>query len=171
MTARASMATLITDLRFKVGDPIVAGTPPTSVFTDDELQSALDRHRTDVLQAPLTARPTRTATGYEWLIYQAPLAFWEDGYAIQTAGWDAVTSATADTVNGRWTFTASTLPTLYITGTVYDLHGAAVEVLRAWQARVASEYDFGSDGQSFSRSQKSTQLAALAREYQRQARG
>ena len=40
MSVRTSMATLITDLRFKVGDPIVTGTPPTSVFTDDELQAA-----------------------------------------------------------------------------------------------------------------------------------
>lgn len=179
MTVRASMATLITDLRFKVGDPLVAGTPPTSVFTDDELQDALDRHRTDVLQAPLTARPTLLASGYQWLDYQARWGFWEDDATISDATWVPIAATiagtppttvyTADLLGGRWTFTASILPTLYVTGRTYDLFAAAVDVLRAWQAKAAAEFDFATDGQSFSRSQKGSAIAALALEYQRKA--
>ena len=171
MTVRASMATLITELRFKVGDPLVAGTPPTSVFTDVELQAALDRHRTDVLQAPLSARPTLTAAGYQWLDYQARWGFWEDDATISDATWVPLSVGlyTADLLGGRWTFTASILPTLYATGKVYDLYAAAVDVLRAWQAKAAAEFDFAADGQSFSRSQKGSAIAALAAEYQRKA--
>lgn len=179
MTVRASMATLITDLRFKVGDPIVAGTPPTSVFTDAELQSALDRHRIDVLQAPLTARPTLMAGGYQWVDYQSRWGFWEDDATISDATWvpiaatiagtPPVTVYTADHLGGHWTFATSILPTLYVTGKTYNLFAAAVDVLRAGQARAAAEFDFAADGQNFSRSQKGRAMAASAAEYQRYA--
>ena len=155
-----------------VGDPVVAGTPTTSVFTDQEIQDALDHHRVDVLQKRLTPRPTITSTGLDYKDYQARWGFWEDDVVIVDSSWATVTASASDELTGHWTFTASTLPPLYITGKTFDLYGAAVEVLEAWEAltRAAGEIvSFSEDGQSFTRSQKATGIATLAQEYRRKA--
>ena len=176
------MGTLIERVRLMVGDPVIAGTPTTSVFTDQQIQDILDHHRVDVLQVPLIARSTITPTGYQWLDYQARWGFWEDDVVINDATWATITAEiagtpptavyTADLLTGHWTFVASQLPTLYITGRTYDLYGAAVEVLEAWQGilRAAGEIvSFSEDGQSFTRAQKGSGMAATAQEYRRKA--
>jgi len=170
--SRGSMADLITRLRFMIGDPWIAGTPPTSTFTDNQLQDALDHHRTDVIQDRLIGRLTFTTSGAEWLDYQARWGFWEDDVLIADSTWAEVTPDTADLLTGHWTFTASEIPPLFITGKAYDLYGAAVEILEAWQGivRTAGEIvSFSEDGQSFTRAAKGTGIAALAEEYRRKA--
>ena len=57
-----------------------------------------------------------------------------------------------------------------MTGKVYDVYAAAVDLLEAWQAKVALEYNFSAEGQSFQRSQKLAQLAALAETYRKRIR-
>jgi hypothetical protein len=163
------MGVLITRLRFMVGDPQIAGTPPTSTFTDDQLQDALDHHRTDAIQLRLIPRATLSTTGAQWLDYQAPYGFWEDDAVIVGPTFATVTPATSDEMTGHWTFTTSTLPNLYITGKAYDLYGAAVEILEAWQGMVSGDFDFSEDGQSFSLSQRGRGLASQAAEYRRKA--
>jgi hypothetical protein len=169
--SRTSMAVLITRVRFMVGDPLIAGTPVTSTFTDDQIQDALDHHRTDVIQLRLIPRATLTTTGAQWKDYQAPCGFWEDDVVIVDPTFNAVTPATSDELTGHWTFTVSTLPNLYITGKAYDMYGAAAEILEAWSGIVRAEgdFDFSEDGQSFSRSQKGRGLDAQAAEYRRKA--
>lgn len=173
MTARTSMGVLITRLRLMVGDPLIAGTPPTSTFTDDQMQDALDHHRTDVLQDLLVPRYSIATNGTtQWLDYQARAGFWEDDVVIVNASWAAVTPTTSDELTGHWTFATSTLPPLRITGKTYDMYGAAVEILEAWSAsiRAAGEIvSFSEDGQSVTRSQKTTGLSSLAQEYRRKA--
>lgn len=171
--ARSSMADLITRLRFMVGDPLIAGTPPTSTFTNDQMQDALDHHRTDVIQDLLIPRRSvSTAGNAQWLDYQAS-GFWEDDVVIVDATWTAVTPTTSDELTGHWTFAASKLPPLRITGKTYDLYGAAVEILEAWAGIVrAGEGEivsFSEDGQSFTRAPRSSGLSSLAQEYRRKA--
>lgn len=171
--SRTGMATLITRLRFMIGDPLIAGTPPTSTFTSDQLQDALDHHRTDVIQDRLIPRATITQTGAQWLDYQARWGFWEADVVIVDPTWITVTPATEDLLTGHWTFTTTTFPNLYITGKVYDLYGAAVDILEAWAGIVRAGdgeiVSFAEDGQSFTRAPRSAGLSALAAEYRRKA--
>lgn len=168
------MAALITRVRLMVGDPLIAGTPPTSTFTDDQVQDALDHHRTDVIQDLLVARYSVASNGNaQWLDYQATSGFWEDDVVIVDASWAAVTPTTSDEMTGHWTFATSKLPPLRITGKAYDLYGAAVEILEAWAGIVrAGEGEivsFSEDGQSFTRAPRSSGLSSLAQEYRRKA--
>lgn len=167
------MSVLITRLRLMVGDPLIAGTPPTSQFTDDQMQDALDHHRTDVIQDLLVARYSIASNGNtQWLDYQARSGFWEDDVVIVDVAWAAVTPTTSDEMTGHWTFAASKLPPLRITGRTYDLYGAAVEILEAWAGIVRAGGEivsFAEDGQSVTRAPKGTGLSALAEEYRRKA--
>lgn len=167
------MAVLITRVRLMVGDPLIAGTPVTSTFTDDQIQDALDHHRTDVIQDSLIPRATITAAGAQWLDYQARFGFWEDDVVLVDAAWSAVTPTTSDEMTGHWTFTTTKLPPLYITGRAYDVYGAAVEILEAWAGIVRSGegeiVSFAEDGQSFTRAPRSAGLSSLAEEYRRKA--
>ena len=63
MSVRTGMADLITQVRTLIGDPVVAGTPPTSTYTDQQVQDALDAHRTQVRNAPLSPLQTIAAGG------------------------------------------------------------------------------------------------------------
>ena len=164
------MAALIERVRLMVGDPVVAGTPPTSVFTDQQIQDALDQHRTDVIQARLIPRAKLTANGAQWLDYQARWGFWEADLVLEDRAFATLTPTTSDLLTAHWTFTTSQLPPVYITGKSYDIYGAAVEILEAWQVmNGGGDFDFSEDGQSFSLSQRGTGLASLANEYRRKA--
>jgi hypothetical protein len=165
--ARATMATLITRTRLLIGDP--AG--GSQVFTDDQVEDALDSHRVEVVQAPLRDILSFAPGGAApWLEYFAPRGNWEEDEVLADTTYTAVTPTTSDRQIGRWTFAASKTPPLYITGKVYDLHGAAVELLGAWLAKLKLEFDFETDGQVFDRSQKRRALEGLAADYRRLAR-
>ena len=165
------MAALIERVRLMVGDPVIAGTPTTSVFTDQQIQDALDHHRTDVFQDRLVPRPTPTPTTVDYKDYQARAGFWEDDVTIVDATWTAVTPAGEDLNTGHWTFTVSENPPLFITGKAYDIYGAAVEILEAWQgsATALGIDSFAEDGQSFQFGQRTNKIAAMANEYRRKA--
>ncbi len=161
------MATLIIRLRLLVGDP--AG--GSQVFSDDELQDALDAHRAEVRVAQLIPIESVASGGtVSYLEYMAPRGNWEDDVLLQSSSYATVTPTTKDLLIGRWTFAATQLPPLYATGKVFDLHAPAVEILEKWAAKLKLEFDFATDGQSFTRSQKAGQLLALAAEYRRLAR-
>ena len=174
--ARNTMGTVLADLRNLINDP--AGT--AQVWTDDQLQYHLDRHRLDVYQAPLA--PVPTAIGGGSVAYYEYRSAYRDYEA--TAGGTAVlfiengvgtnvgtASYSFDTQNGIVTFTADTTGTAYyLTGRSFDLYGAAADVCEAWAQKVALEFDFSTDGQSFSRSQKAAMLSAQAERFRRKAR-
>jgi hypothetical protein len=102
--------------------------------------------------------------------FMAPRGFWEDDPVLQSNGYATLTPSANDHLIGRWTFITGQTPPVFITGQVYDLWGAAVEVLEAWIGKVARDFDFSTDGQSFSRSQKVRGLEALIATYRRKAR-
>ncbi len=81
-----------------------------------------------------------------------------------------MTPASIDYQTGHVRFTTTQNPPVMITGKTYDVYGATVDVLEAWQAKVALEFNFSADGQSFSRAQKMDQLARLADTYRKRMR-
>ncbi|MBX6770878.1 MAG: hypothetical protein IRY83_04080 [Chloroflexi bacterium] len=162
------MVELIARTRLLIGDP--AGAEQT--FTDDEVQAALDRYQTVVRYAPLHPEPTPLPTGLvEYRDYYAGLGDWEADEQLYDAAWTALTPVTSDRLTGHWTFASpGQNPPLFILGKVYDVYGAAADLLEQWAAKVKQEFDFSTDGQSFQRSQKLRALLDLAREYRRRQR-
>ena len=175
--ARSTLSSLITTLREWVNDP--AGT--AQVFTDDALQRHLDAHRFDLYRVPLEPVTMWIGGGsiayyeyrscYQWFeTTQAGTAVFvvqdSTGTTRGTATW-----ADVDYQLGRVTFTTDQAGTaLYLTGRSYDPYGAAADALTAWAQKVSLQFDFSSDQQTFSRSQKQTMLLAAAERYRRQAR-
>lgn len=161
MNARASMADLIQRVRVMIND---AAAEP--VFSDLEIQEALDRHRRDRRYEPLEPAETMTpGGGMAYLDYYAARGDWEDDVSLVDGGYNPVTPTTSDLSVGRWTFAEEPRRPVMAVGKVYDLYGAAADVLEAWAARVALDFDFHVAGQTFRGSQKQAQLLELAQQY------
>lgn len=175
--ARSTMSSLISTLRELTND--AAGT--AQVFTDDTLQRHLDAHRQDFYFQPLTPIAAQLAGGsvayYEYRAGRQWLETTQAGTAIflvqdstgATRG--TATWADVDYQRGAVTFTTNQAGTaLYLTARSYDIYGAAADVLTDWAGKVALQFDFASDQQSFSRSQKQAMLLQAAERYRRQAK-
>lgn len=160
------MADLITRLRVMVGDPN-AGDPTLCAFEDVDIQGFLDERRTDVVEAQLRYRPRTGVALYTDFI--APRGWWEGSVALTDSGGNALTPDTSDLVAGRWTFTDGVAVPVFISGSFYDMYGAAQAVCEAWAAKVAREFDFGTDQQTFDRTGKREGLLKVAREFARKA--
>ena len=175
--ARTTLSSLLTTLREWIND--AAGT--AQVFSDDALQRHLDANRSDIYREELTAVPAYIGGGsiayyeyrscHQWFeTTQAGTAVFQVQDSVGTTRGTA-TWADVDYQLGRLTFTTDQAGTaLYLTGRSYDPYGAAADALTAWAQRVALQFDFASDQQTFSRSQKQTMLLAAAERYRRQAR-
>lgn len=164
--ARATMSDLITRVRALTG----AG---TADWSDDQVQDVLDRHRRDLVREPLT--PDEEYAGGGTLVWKTYRSGW--GHLEQTSGGSAVfvvadsigntrgtATYTPDYQRGVVTFAADQAGTaLYLTARSYDVHAASAELLEAWASAVALDFDFGTDGQTFRRSQKAEALRAQAR--------
>lgn len=168
---RPTMATLISKVRKLVNDPA----SPGQVFTDDEIQDALDHNAKSMTQRPMSNLPTKAVGGaVEYKNYQSS-SMWEGGAAVtlQDSAYATIAAAdyTEDAILGIWVLDNSTTPPVYITGRTYDLYGAAAEVLGEWLAKLKLEYSFSSDGTSVARhasqlSEKYRQTEALMKGYQ-----
>ena len=174
MTARSGLANLITQLRGMTeagtADYTIAG---AAYWGDDALQSALDRHRTDLVRSPLRAENEYVAGALEYHNYYARYDHLEEA-ASGTPHWAVEDSAglaqgTADyTVNYDASvirFTADTAGTaFYLTTHAFDLNAAAAEIWTRKAAHAASGYHFSADGATYSRQQvydHCLQMAAL----------
>lgn len=160
---RSSMADLIARTRTLIGDP--AG--GTQVFTDDQVQDALDDRRTDVVEALLRTRPSFAGSAVVYHDYFAPRRQWEDSVVLYGATGTVLTPTSADLIAGHWTFASGQAQPVYITGSFYDVNGSAATLLQSWAAKVSPEFDFATDQQSFNRSQKREGLLAVALELTR----
>jgi len=148
-----------------IGDPAGAN----QVFTDDEIQEALDRHQVVARYVRLRAEPRYGPNGQvEYFDVWADIGPWEDGVTLVDGDYNTLTPATADLNAGHWTFQNSTPPPILATGYYYDTYGAAADLLEQWAAR-ARAFDVDADGASYKRSQTAQQLLALAATYRRQA--
>ena len=162
------MTALIARLRRLIGD----ADESNQVWTDDEIESVLDRHREWVQYEPLRPSATRTPGGsVEYRDHFAALTDWEEDAALCDAAFNILTPDASDWQTGHWRFNSpGKLPPILITGKSYDLCGAAVDVLERWAAREKLAFDFATDGQSFRESQKAAALLTLAGSYRQQMR-
>lgn len=157
--ARATMAALITRVRTLIGDA------DETQFTDDQVQEFLDDHRTDEFYRPLSPVPTVSGGATVYLRYEAGVGHWETDVALVDGDYDTLTPDTSDYIRGVWTFAASTSEPVYATGSRYDLYGAAVDALRAWQVTLKTSVDFSADGATFHLGQQMKHFDELINRY------
>jgi hypothetical protein len=164
---RDSLAFLLTELRRLIGDPADA----SQFWSDDDLQSVLDRHRQDYQDWELVAAPRIVNGSYSYRDFWARerLGNWESDATISDSQGTVIAhdEDASEPLLGHWVFASSQTKTLYLTGKSFDLYSAAVEVLRSWAAREKLAYDFSTDNQSFKESQKVRALLDLASEFER----
>lgn len=180
MTARTGLANLITELRAwtNTSDADYA-LGSITYWSDDHIQEALDRHRTDIRQQPLMVSPeTNESDELVYYDYYVPAGYYEEasgGTAVWTI--EDSTGANVGTANysvnyqaGHIRFTANTLgTTYYLTGRKYDMHRAAAEIWRKKAAHVSERFDWSSDNHRVAASQLYKQYMAMAVDYEKQA--
>jgi hypothetical protein len=179
--ARSGMADNIYRVRTLAGAGTAEYTVGTaSLWDDDQIANVLDRHRTDMVRQPLIREVTYTGGGsVVYTRFRSPRGFLETvasgtaAFQIEDALGDARGTATytADYHTGIFDFTTDQMGTvLYARASSYDVYAAAGEVLDAWATKVAQDFDFTADGQSFARSQKVQALRSAASDMRKRAR-
>ncbi len=166
MAVRSSMAALIASVRQLINDP--AG--GSQIFADQDIQDVFDESRVDFKNARLIPKPTFTGSTIQYLDYWSDWGGWEDGYLLKQYLVTTVTPSVLEPIAGHWTFAATTLPPVYISGSLHDRYRVAADMLERWAARYMTRFDFTSDAQSFRVSQVPAQLQALAKTYRAKQR-
>jgi len=163
MTARASMALLISLVRDLIGDPEGS----TQTFSDDQIQRSLDIHRWTMDYVPLTPIPTMENGSVNYYTWVHEEGYWESDAKFYDGSYNEITPSSSDPMIGSWTFsTAQTF--VLIKGKIYDPYGAAADLLEMWAAKVSLEFDVDVDGARMDRSQKSQALKSLSSVYRQQ---
>jgi hypothetical protein len=155
MSARSGMSTLITRLR-------AMSAAGTADYTDESLQTVLDKARLRVQREPLTAEPTYDAGGtvhyYDYYSLYGDYEETDGGTAVfvleDSTGLEKGTADwTANYANGHIQFSVDQAGTsIYLTGRSYDLNAAAAQVWRLQAGQAAGKYTFAADGASYHRS-------------------
>lgn len=164
--ARSTMAALIARVRLLINDP----SGGSQVWADDDIQDVMDESRVDVRNQALKATPTFSGSTIEYLDYFSSLAGWEDGYVLKQYLITPVTPSVLEPIAGHWQFATSTLPPVYISGSLHDVYRAAADLLERQSAQWALRYNVTADGQNMQRSQVATALQTLARTYRQKQR-
>jgi hypothetical protein len=166
MAVRSTMASIITRVRLLINDTAGA----SQIFDDQNIQNVLDDSRLDISNAALQPYVSFSGGTPVYLDYYHNLGSWEDNVVLKQFLTVLVTPSASEPIAGHWSFAATTLPPVYITGSTHDIYRAAADLLERWAARLVLEFDFTSDGQSFHRSQAATALQNLAKTYRRKQR-
>lgn len=192
MPVRSTMSDLISKLRLMIGDPSGA----SQQFQDQDIQDKLDELRNDVWYEPLKLAPaivnaasTGNVPSMVFADYYSNFQWWEADVVLQGnststhAAWVVLTPVASDLIVGHWSFEATSLASLFATGTfpgqyapvwatgkTYDLNGAAADLLEFWAATLTGAYDVSVDGQTLRRSQLLQAKFTLAAQYRRKAR-
>lgn len=149
---------------------LIADAAASPRFTDDQIEAELDAGRRDVDHVALFPVISRDAAGTELrLVWASDRSPWEDEATLTGPAGIVVAADAEDAFNGRWTFNVHTYGPLRVTGTYYDLYGAAADLLEEWAASEAGQFDFATRQQSFKRSQATTGRRAMAQVYRRKA--
>jgi hypothetical protein len=172
------MKALVADLRLMTG----AGAESIEVggvkhFTDEDLERKLqNRVGQRLIQArvqmissiELTGEGTRLALKEGKVNFEGTL---DTEGATLVSFWGGALEGTQTIYgDGRIEFSVSQLvKTPLLTGTTYDLNGAAADVLTDWAAAVKMGYDITADGQTLSRSQRHEQLLTQAEAFRNRA--
>lgn len=163
--ARSTMGSLIALVRDLVGD--AAGTE--QVFTDNQVERALDIHRWDFRLLKLKPRTTYSGGTTQYLDWYSDEQYWESDASLLDVNYTSLTPSDSDPLYGRWSF-STTQTVVMVNGKVYDPYGAAADLLEMWAAKVGIEFDVDADGANMKRSQKRISLQELARQYRGQQR-
>jgi hypothetical protein len=159
---RATMADLIALLRRAIGDTAGA----SQVFGDDELQAFLDARRFETRGMRLREEGTLSGGVVLYYDFYSQYENWESGGVLFQPDGTTVAPDTSEWLVGHWQFNAAqTVLPLSIRGKFYDVNAAAADALEAWAGKVSLDFDFSTQGESFSRSQKQKQLLALSQQY------
>lgn len=163
------MTALISRLRGMIGDA-PKGAANTTVFTDDQLQEALDATGVRVVHARLVPAVEVPGTA-RYSEFHAPYTDWEDNVLLYEDDRETVAAPDrADLQRGVFTFDAGKEADLLLVGWTYDLYAAAADLVEQWGTRVMLDFNFESDGQQFSRSHKHRQLMNQASVFRRRSR-
>lgn len=179
--SREGMADIIGRVRGLIAAGTAEYTVGTASFWDaDQIEDVLERHRQDLVRHKLMREPsyigggsvvyTRHRSAYGNL--EQPTSGSTVFFIEDSVGDDRGTATyTADYQLGIFDFASDVGGTaLYLTARSYDIYGAAGEILEEWAANEARSFDFSTDGQSFSRSQKAQGLREQARLMRKRAR-
>jgi hypothetical protein len=164
MTVRTTMQNIILAVRDKIGDNPTDVTK--RVWTDDQIQQACDRERTDYILGDyrqLTGRYKLPSGSFAWTDYFDPSGWgdWETDALLYNGSMVAVTPTSSDYLVGHWTFTNQP-PPVFIQGQTYDVAGSAALIVEQWLGVVALQFDFSAmRGTSFNVSQKRDGLKLL----------
>ena len=176
MAARTSMADLITAFRGMTSAGSAEYTVNTTTFwTDEQLQTVLDRHvtyiRDELLKPEHAIESGGSASYYD---YQSSYRFFETTdagtarFIIKDESYDEVGTAayTVDYPRGLVTFGTTTLGvSRFLTGFTYDLNAAAADVWGQKAAHYVTAYDVSTDNHSLKRSQIIQGCLTMSKEY------
>lgn len=179
--ARTGMADLIMQVRqlaaCGTADYTAAG---TAWWSDDQIQTHLDRVRTELWDEATAVVPTVNSGGTTvYTEYRVAYPYLEatDGgtavfYLTEADGTRIGTASYAvDYDGGRVTFGADQAGSVrYVTARSYDIYEAAARVWESKAAHVADRFDFSADGASFKASQLTAQYREMARQMRAQSR-
>ena len=162
MTARTGMSTLISTMREWCNLGTSDYTLGTSThWTDDQIQTALDRHRTQVLEEELEQITNNNNGTIEYKEYRSGFGNYEETtggtsiFIIESVGGTDVGTAnyTMDYALGILTFeTTQAGSSRFLTGRSYDLYGAAADIWQRKGGAYAIAVDFKTDNMSVKRS-------------------
>ncbi len=180
MTARSGMAEIITQVRqlAAVGedDYIIAY---STYWSDDQLQTVLDRVRVEIWREPVQPIPLLNTGGTtEYKEYRLPWTWLEQTtggsviFTLTNASGALIGTAnyTVDYQYGRVSFGATQAGSArYVTARSYDVYEAAARVWEQKAGHVAQKYDFSADGASFKASQERANYLAMAQQMRSQS--
>lgn len=169
--ARATMADLIQDLRELTDVGTAEFTIGTETYwSDDHLQAILDSNARVVRYQALRAIPTLMAGGVAtYSEYWSGLGTWEDVPTVMDATYGTISagSYTFDQDLGIVNFTVAGIAAVrLISGTIYNLNGAAADVWRRKSVRAAGAYDVSTDNHTLRRSQLVAQCNGMVRTFE-----
>jgi hypothetical protein len=180
MTARSGMADIISQVRQLSATGTADYTVGTATYwSDDALQTILDRVRVEIWHEPIPYVEQYTSSGsVTYTEYRIPWTWLEQTsggtsiFYLQDATYAVLGTAnyTADYQYGRVSFAANQHGSVrYLTGRSYDVYEAAARVWEQKAGHVAMKYDFTADGASFKASQERTSYLEMARQMRSQS--
>lgn len=138
MSVRASMADLITRTRTLIFDPSPYLNYAPTVFSDQQIQDALDFWREERRWVALRPMPTYTPGGnIQYLDYYHDAQNWEADVQLQDLTYLTITPTLAELITGHWQF--ATQPNgigVRATGKTYDLYASAADLLEGWATTI-----------------------------------
>lgn len=177
---RTGMTNLISLMRDYCAVSTADYTLGTTVYwSDNQLQTALDRHKFAVNREQLIPVESYDAGTLVYKEYRSQFGNYEEtsggtaifeiedavGSTIGTANW------TMDYANGILSFAADRAGTLYyLNGTSYDVHASAADIWRMKATQHAAVVDFSTDNMSVKRGQLIKNDMEMANYHASQAR-